>query len=147
MLRFERKNYLLDIFGQKTTHMWIKKDIFARNMKKDIETLLIKSHKYRDPDYSATRLAEDLGVENYKLSRILKAEYGSSYSDIVLSLRVADAKRHLVNPNKADMTVDEIGVLVGFKNRVSFFLAFRKFTGETPEEYRKGKTPSQPTKR
>ena len=117
--------------------MWIKKDIFAQNMKKDIETLLIKSRKYRDPDYSATRLAEDLGVEGYKLSRIIKKEYGSSYSDIVLSLRVADAKRHLANPKKAGMTVDEIGILVGFKNRVSFFIAFRKFTGETPEEYRR----------
>lgn len=113
-------------------------------MKKDIETLLIKSHKYRDPDYSATRLAEDLGVENYKLSRILKTEYGSSYSDIVLSLRVADAKRHLVNPNKADMTVDEIGVLVGFKNRVSFFLAFKRFTGLSPEEYRRGPLTTSP---
>ena len=77
-------------------------------MKKEIDALLIKSHKYRDPDYSATRLAEDLGIENYKLSRIIKKEYGCTYSDIVLSHRVADAKRHLTNKKKADMTVEEV---------------------------------------
>ncbi|MBO4663402.1 MAG: AraC family transcriptional regulator [Bacteroidaceae bacterium] len=114
-------------------------------MKKEIDALLIKSHKYRDPDYSATRLAEDLGIENYKLSRIIKKEYGCTYSDIVLSHRVADAKRHLTNKKKADMTVEEIGILVGFKNRVSFFLAFKRFTGLSPEEYRRGPLPT-PTK-
>jgi len=117
--------------------MWIKKDIFAPDMKKEIETILIKQRKYRDPDYSASRLAEDLGIENYKLSRIMKKEYGCSYSDLVLSLRVDDAKKHLSNPNKAQMTVEEIGILVGFKNKVSFFLAFRKYTNMTPEVFRK----------
>ena len=111
-------------------------------MKKEIDALLIKSHKYRDPDYSATRLAEDLGVEGYQLSRIIKKEFGSSYSDIVLSLRVADAKRYLANPKKADMTVDEIGILVGFKNRVSFFLAFKRFSGLSPEKYRRNTLPT-----
>ena len=106
-------------------------------MRKKIDTLLIKGHKYRDPDYSATRLAEELGIENYALSKILKKEYGCSYSDMVLSLRIEDAKQHLANPHKANLTIDEIGLLVGFKNRVSFFQAFRRFTGDTPEEYRK----------
>lgn len=106
-------------------------------MKKRIDTLLIKQHKYRDPDYSASRMAEELGIENYKLSRILKKEYGSTYSNLVLGLRIEDAKRHLTNPKKAEMTVEDIGILVGFKNRVSFFLAFKKYTNETPESYRR----------
>jgi len=108
-------------------------------MKEEIENILIKGKKYRDPDYSAIRLAEDLGCSVFKISRAIKKDFGCSYSDLVLSRRIEDAKRHLTNPNKADYTVDDIGVLVGFKNRMSFFIAFKKYAGTTPEKWRKKK--------
>lgn len=106
-------------------------------MKDKINKILIKERKYRNPDFSASTLADILGIENYALSRIIKKEFGRSYSDIVLSARVNDAKKYLKNPNKDSMTVEEIGILIGFNNRSSFFTAFKKFTGETPEAYRK----------
>lgn len=106
-------------------------------MKQEINDILIKGHKYRNPDYSAAKLAEELGISAFVLSRAIKKEFGCSYADLVLSARVDDAKRHLRNPKKDDMTVDDIGVMVGFRNRMSFFQAFKKYAGTTPEKFRK----------
>lgn len=108
------------------------------NWKKRIDEIIVKKKKYKDPDFSAQRLADKLGLSTFQLARTLKKVYGKSYADIVLPLRVKDAKKHLTNPKKDNLTIEEIGILVGFKNKWSFFMAFRKYEGVSPGEVRKG---------
>lgn len=108
-----------------------------KEWKKKIDEIIIKRKKYRDPDYSAQMLAGELEVSIFQLARILKKVYGLAYSDIVLPRRVKDAKKHLTNPRKQAYTVEEIGILVGFCNKWSFYQAFKKYTGITPNEWRK----------
>jgi AraC-like DNA-binding protein len=102
-----------------------------------IDAILIKGKKYREPSFSAQALAEMLEVSASKLSRIIKDEYGMAYADIVHSYRIQDAMRYLKDARMHPYSVDDIGTLVGFKNRQSFFTAFRKATGTTPERYRR----------
>ena len=104
--------------------------------KERINEILIKKKMYRDPDFSARKLGEMLGVENYKVSRILKREFGQSYSDIILCKRIEEAKKLLLDKNYSQYTVDDVGVMVGFKNRQSFFDAFKKFEESTPQHWR-----------
>lgn len=106
-------------------------------MKKKIDEIIIQGKKYRDPDYSAQKLADDLGISPFQLARLLKKEYGMAYSDIVLQLRVNEAKKHLLDPRKTNLQIEEIGLMVGFKNKVSFFQAFRKYEGGTPGKFRR----------
>lgn len=106
-------------------------------MKAEIEEIIIKQKKYKDPDYSAQKLADDLGISPFQLARLLKKEFGMTYSDIVLRLRVNEAKKHLLNPQKSNLQVEDIGLMVGFKNKVSFFQAFRKYEGGTPGKFRR----------
>lgn len=101
-----------------------------------IRDRLLKGRKYRDIDYSATKLAEELGVRPCVLSAMLRESFGMRYADLVNSHRVEDAKKLLKNKRKAGYTVDEIGLMVGFANRQSFFTAFMKFAGTTPQAYR-----------
>lgn len=101
-----------------------------------IDAILIKGKRYCDPDFSAKQLSEELGVSASQLSRILKNEYGMTYTDIVHYQRVQDAIRHLRDQRFAPYSIDDIGRLVGFKNRQSFFTAFKKVSGTTPERIR-----------
>lgn len=105
--------------------------------KAQIDRILIKEKRYKDASFSANRLAEELGIPVYKLSKILKATYGMSYTDIVHTYRIQDATRHLKDRKFAPYTVDDIGAFVGFGNRQSFFNAFKRMTGTTPDFYRK----------
>lgn len=104
--------------------------------KKLIDALLIRKKRYSDPNFSAKQLGEELGVSASQLSRILKNEYAMGYTDIVHFYRIQDAMHHLKDKRFAPYSIDDIGALVGFKNRQSFFSAFRKVSGTTPEKYR-----------
>ena len=104
--------------------------------KESIDAILIKGKGYLAPDFSAQQLAERLGISAFTLSRLLKAIYGVSYSDIVHAHRIQDATRHLKDKRFAPYSVDDIGMMVGFKNRQSFFTAFKKLTGMTPDKFR-----------
>ncbi|MBR1666654.1 MAG: AraC family transcriptional regulator [Bacteroidaceae bacterium] len=104
--------------------------------KESIDHILIKEKRYRDPNFSAQRLAEMLGVSAFKLSRILKAVYGLSYAEIVHTYRIQDAQHHLKDRRLAPYSINDICAMVGFKNRQSFFDAFKKATGTTPDRYR-----------
>ncbi|MBR6202060.1 MAG: AraC family transcriptional regulator [Bacteroidaceae bacterium] len=106
------------------------------NYKEWIDSILIQGKGYCDPTFSATRLAEMLGLSPFQLSRILKAEYGMSYSELVHLYRIHDAMRHLRNKRFAPYSIDDIGAMVGFNNRQSFFSAFKKVAGSTPEKFR-----------
>ena len=107
-----------------------------KSMKERILNLLWMEKKYRDPEYSQQQLAADLGISVFTLSRNLQQVFGLRYMELVHRWRIQDAMRHLRNQRKQQYTVDNIGVLVGFKNRQSFFSAFKKEAGTTPELYR-----------
>lgn len=109
-----------------------KRDLY----KESIETILIKEKRYLVPDFSARKLAEQIGISAFALSRFLKTAYGKSYTDFVHTYRIQDAMRHLKNKRFNPYSIDDIGVMVGFKNRQSFFSAFKKVTGTTPEKFR-----------
>lgn len=110
--------------------------------KRLMDQLLIKEKQFLNPDFSATRLAELMGVPNYTLSRAIKAWYGTSYSGVVHTLRIQEAARLLRDKRYAPYSVDDIGAIVGFRNRLSFFSAFKKMTGMTPDRFRKGEPPA-----
>jgi len=105
--------------------------------KESIDAILIKGKGYLAPDFSAQQLAEQLGISAFALSRLLKAIYGMSYSDIVHAHRIQDAIQLLTDKRFSPYMVDDIGRMIGFKNRQSFFAAFKKQTGTTPDKFRK----------
>lgn len=105
-------------------------------MKGQIDEILIRRKKYRDPKFSAAELAEMLGVSVWKLSRIVRQEYGMRYAEVVHECRIKDAMQYLRNKKFEAYSVDDIGAMVGFGNRQSFFGAFKKIVGTTPEKYR-----------
>jgi AraC-like DNA-binding protein len=104
--------------------------------RKRITDLLIRRKLYRDIDYSASMMAKDLGLSPSALSRLLRSAMGCCYADLVNSHRVKDARKMLANNKYQRYTVDEIGLMVGFRNRQSFFTAFAKHVSTTPQKFR-----------
>ena len=107
------------------------------SMKGRIDEILIREKRYRDPGFSAGELAKMLGVSGWKLSRTVRKVYGMGYAEVVHGCRIKDAMHLLRDGRYGDCSVDDIGRMVGFGNRQSFFSAFKKLVGMTPERYRK----------
>ena len=94
-------------------------------------------NKYKDPNYSAKDLARELKTNTRYLSAVVNSRFGKNYSCLLNEYRIKDAKHLLVDKRYADKNVEEISSMVGFANRQSFYAAFYKNVGETPNGFRK----------
>lgn len=102
-----------------------------------ILTIVVAQKKYRDPDYSAKQLAEDLNTNPRYLSAVINSRFGMNYSSLVNEFRVRDAVHYLTDKRYLDKTMEEIGKMSGFSNRQSFYAAFFKEKGEAPHQFKK----------
>ena len=97
----------------------------------------IVEKKYRDPEYSAQKLADELGTNTRYISAVVNLRYQDNYSQMVNEFRIKDAMYLLKDKHTQKMTMQEVATSVGFANRQSFYAAFYKRTGLSPKEYRK----------
>ena len=102
-----------------------------------ILNIIVVQKKYKDPDYSAKDLAKELKTNTRYLSAVVNSRFGMNYSCLLNEYRVKDALHLLTDKRYADKNVEEISAMVGFANRQSFYAAFYKNVGETPNVYRK----------
>lgn len=79
-------------------------------------------------------IAQAVAIHPKYLSRIFKERTGVNLSEYISLVRITKAKEMLV---ASDRNVTEIGELVGFENRTTFFRTFKKLEGVSPNEYRR----------
>ena len=106
-------------------------DLFEKIMAK-----FVVEKKYRDPDYSAKEMADELGTNTRYISAVINMRYQDNYSQMVNEFRIKEAMYLLKNFHARKMTMEDIALNVGFSNRQSFYSAFYKRTGMTPRDYR-----------
>ena len=108
-----------------------------------IMNIIVLQKKYKDPNYSAKDLAKELQTNTRYLSAVINSRFGMNYSCLVNEYRIKDALHLLVDKRYVEKNIEEISAMVGFVNRQSFYAAFYKNMGETPNGYRKRKLESK----
>ncbi|MCS7458568.1 helix-turn-helix domain-containing protein [Paenibacillus doosanensis] len=88
-----------------------------------------------NPNLSLDFLSEKFGMNGKYLSKAFKEAYGVKFVDFMIDLRMQHAKRLLT---ETDRTVQEIAENVGYSSAISFIRTFKKMTGMSPGDYRKG---------
>ncbi len=106
-------------------------DLYQKIMAK-----FVVEKKYKDPDYSAQKLAKDLETNSRYISAVINLRFQDNYSQMVNEFRVKDAMYMLKDKHSQHMSMEDIASQVGFSNRQSFYAAFYKRTGCTPREFR-----------
>lgn len=105
-------------------------------LKEKILDVILIQKKYKDKDYSAKKLAEDLGTNTRYISAVVNVRFHMNYTSFVNKYRVDDAMALLVDKRYKSLNMEEISDMVGFSNRQSFYAAFYKFLGVTPRAYK-----------
>lgn len=105
-------------------------------LQEKIMKIVVMEKKYRDKDYSAKRLAEDIGTNTRYISAVVNTRFHCNFTSFVNKYRIDDAMSILVDKRYQDLNVEEVGTMVGFSNRQSFYAAFFRFLGITPRDYR-----------
>lgn len=92
------------------------------------------SKNFANPEIDNESVSKAVGVSRTKVNEILKAEYGSTFTNHINKLRLIEAFRLLAE--KSDAHITEIAYLVGFKNISYFNKLFKEEFGLTPKEVR-----------
>ncbi len=79
-------------------------------------------------------LAHQLGINQTKLKTGFKALFGNTVFGYLQDIRMHQAKRYLLD---TQMSVQEIGMLMGYQNTSNFSTAFKRVHGYTPMKLRK----------
>ena len=103
-----------------------------------IKGVLVKEVLAR-PTLCIGDVAAMLGVGPRTLSAVLKREGCGNFRSFVSDLRLAEAERLLRLLRYARFSAEQIGLMVGFASRQSFYPHFKSKYGCTPIEYRRRK--------
>lgn len=101
-----------------------------------ILNVFVVQKKYRDPEYSAKKLAEELQTNTRYISAVINMRFGQNYSCLVNEYRIKEAMYLLIDKRYANKTMEEISQMVGFANRQSFYAAFFRIKGISPRAYK-----------
>lgn len=149
-LKYEVKDYLLkpvkaDALAQTLSRMSIsidcEKKIISDNfinikdkhsygpeqISKMIEQYLRANFK---TEINLDNLAQKFNFNSSYLSKIFTKYIGENPSKYLITLRINEAKRLLLNNN--DLTVKEIGQIVGYEDQFYFSRLFKNVTGKSP---------------
>lgn len=105
-----------------------------------ILNMIVIEKRYRNKDFSAKELALELNTNTRYISAVINSRFNTNFSCLVNEFRIKEAMHRMTDKRYADMTIEEIGTLVGFANRQSFYASFYRVMGETPNNYRKRHT-------
>ena len=106
-----------------------------------ILNIIVVEKKYRDVNFSAKELAALLSTNTRYISAVINSRFNTNFSCLINEYRVKEAMHKMSDKRFGDMTIEEIGLSVGFSNRQSFYASFYRIMGETPNNYRKRHLP------
>lgn len=96
---------------------------------------MIVEKKYRDPNYTAKKLAEEIQTNTRYISAAVSLRFQMNYAELVAGYRIRDAVSMLQDKRNKNLTMGEVATACGFANRQSFYAAFFHLQGKTPKQY------------
>ena len=109
----------------------------ADELYEKILNIIVIEKRYRNKEFSAKELANELGTNTRYISAVINSRFNTNFSCLINEYRVKEALHRMTDKRYLDLTIEEIGALVGFANRQSFYASFYRIMGETPNSYRK----------
>jgi AraC-like DNA-binding protein len=91
---------------------------------------------YQEPELTLQDISDKLNYPAHQVSQAINEGLKKSFYDLVNGYRVEEAKRLLLDPKNKNYTVLSIGFEAGFNSKTTFNTVFKKFTGQTPTDYR-----------
>ncbi|MEM9052419.1 MAG: helix-turn-helix domain-containing protein [Bacteroidota bacterium] len=96
---------------------------------------LIGKKFYLQPEINADKLARELELHPRQLGNFVQRKYGKSFPELLNELRIAEAKKIIVDPKYSHWSILAIGIESGFNSKSTFNRVFKQSVGMTPTQY------------
>ncbi len=90
---------------------------------------------YLKSDMTIHDIVEGTGLNKIKVSELINDELRQSFYDFVSGYRTKEVIRLIGEGKIKDYTLIHISEMAGFNSKATFYRAFKKHTGKTPNEY------------
>jgi len=126
----------LQIVENNTTEEY-KESITADNLYfQKLELLCKEQHIYTDSTLNREKVAEKLGISAGYVSQIVNTITGDNFAHYINQYRVEAVKEMISNSEYENYNLLAMGLESGFTSKTTFYKAFKKVTGQTPNEYK-----------
>ncbi|SMO67114.1 AraC family transcriptional regulator [Gracilimonas mengyeensis] len=102
-----------------------------------INDLMDEKELYKDPNLTLADLSAEAGVSSRAASESINYYSGLSFNHFINEFRVVDAMKALEDESKNHLSLEAVMEDSGFASRSTFYSAFDKVSGMTPNQYRK----------
>ena len=129
----EARQYVHQIMGQAIE----LRDCESKKQQRDllIQAIGFIDEHYPDESISLDRVARKVNISPNYFSAMFSQEVGKTFVEYLTSKRIGEAKRML---RQTDKRSSEIAFAVGYRDPHYFSFVFKKVSGCTPSEYRRG---------
>lgn len=100
-----------------------------------LEQFMIEEKPYFKKKYAIREFAADCNIPVHDLSAVINSEYHCSYTEFINKHRVEFIIANRYDENWSSFSLEGLASEAGFNSRNSFFIAFKKITGQTPSAY------------
>ena len=126
----------LDIVENSTPEEY-KESITVDNLYfQKLELLCKEQHIYTDSTLNREKVAEKLGISAGYVSQIINTITGDNFANYINQYRVEAVKEMISNSEYENYNLLTMGLESGFTSKTTFYKAFKKVTGKTPNEYK-----------
>lgn len=109
----------------------------ADSLNTKLEKVLKNEKAYLNSELTLPELAKLMEINYHQLSRFINEAKNTNFNDLVNSMRISEVKKQLLSSENKNLTIEAIGLNVGFNSKAAFYNAFKKFTNSTPSAFRK----------
>lgn len=97
---------------------------------------MVEQKLYQETELTLNQLAQHLNFPSHQVSQAINEGMNKTFYDLVNGHRVEEAKRLLQDPENRSFTILSVGFEAGFNSKTTFNTVFKKFTGQTPTNFR-----------
>ncbi|MFK7814103.1 MAG: helix-turn-helix domain-containing protein [Maribacter sp.] len=104
--------------------------------KKKILAFMNEEKPFLNPDLSQSDFAANIGISSHHFSEVLHYGFEQNFYNLINSYRVLEAQKLMKEKKYTDAKIIAIAFDSGFKSKTSFNRVFKKYSGQTPSEFR-----------
>ena len=101
-----------------------------------IEKVIKENKLYLDKDLSIAKISSHTQLKPRDISQIINQGLSQGFTDFINGYRVEAFKKMIKEESSKNFTIVAIATDCGFKSSSSFYAAFKKHTGITPNQYK-----------
>lgn len=119
---------------------YVKSGLKSEDAKNYVENLIKymdESGVWKDSELSIAKLASQTSISKHQLSEVLNEYLGKNFYVFVNEYRVEYAKQLLMKKEYRNWSIIAIAYECGFNSKTAFNIFFKKYTQQTPSEFKR----------